>query len=438
MPPSTTSPASGAPWSPAGILSRVVAVEPGEIAALLWSFGYFCTILTSYYIIRPLRDEMGVAVGQAALQNTFTIVFLIMLAAVPVFGWLVSNVARRLIVPIVYGFFIADILLFWVGFRFLAGGLELSRLFFIWASVFNLFTVSLFWILMSELWTSPAAKRLYGFIAAGGSAGAMLGPLVTQGLVALVGPEDVLPAAAFFLALGASAAVRLRRLVPAAEHASASQPTGRDVLAGAVQVWQSPYIFRIALLILLANLVSTFFYLEQSRIVGEVIADRAERVRLFSRLDLAVNVLTIALQVLLTGRLMRRLGVGPTVAALPAVAIAGLLALTVAPSLWVVAAIMIAERAVAFSLASPAVKVLWTVVDPEAKYKAQSFVDTVVFRGGDAASGWMLGHLGAAGMGLGHGAIALVMLPFAGLWLALALALGRRLAERTEAAPAPE
>ncbi len=420
------------------LLSRVVAVEPAEITALLWSFGYFCAILTAYYIIRPLRDEMGVAVGQATLQNTFTIVFLIMLAAVPVFGWLVSSVARRLVVPIVYGFFIADIVLFWLGFRFLGGGLAWSRAFFVWASVFNLFTVSLFWILMSELWTSAAAKRLYGFIAAGGSVGAMLGPLLTQGLVSVMGPEDVLLVAALFLALGVVAALELRRLVPEAAHASAGQPTGRDVLAGAVQVWRSPYIFRIALLILLANLVSTFFYLEQSRIVGEVIADRAERVRLFSRLDLAVNVLTIALQLLATGRLMRRLGVGPVAAALPVVAIAGLLALTVAPSLWVVAGIMIAERAVAFALASPAVKVLWTVVEAEAKYKAQSFVDTVVFRGGDAASGWMLGHLGAAGMGLGHGAIAVVMLPFAALWLVLALALGGQLAERTEAAKAAE
>ena len=433
----TDSPTAPTPPSSASLprlLARVVEVEPDEIAALLWSFGYFCAILTAYYIIRPLRDEMGVAVGQATLQNAFTIVFLVMLAAVPVFGWLVSTVPRRLVVPIVYGFFIADIVLFWVAFRFLGGGLAASRVFFIWASVFNLFTVSLFWILMSELWTSSAAKRLYGFIAAGGSAGAMLGPIVTQGLVKVVGTDDVLLAAAVFLAAGVVASLRLRRIVKTGEHVSAGQPTGRDVLAGAVQVWRSPYIFRIALLILLANLVSTYFYLEQSRIVGEVIADRAERVRLFSRLDLAVNVLTIAMQVLVTGRVMRRLGVGPAAAALPVVAIVGLVALAVAPSLWVVAGIMIAERAVAFSLASPAVKVLWTVVDAEAKYKAQSFVDTVVFRGGDAASGWMIGHLGAAGLGLGHTALALILLPFAAAWLMLALVLAQLLTQRSAAA----
>lgn len=413
------------------LLARIVDVQAGEAAALVWSFVYFCTILTAYYIIRPLRDEMGVAIGQQGLQDVFTIVFLVMVAAVPVFGWLVSNVPRRRIVGLVYGFFVLDAVLFWLAFKG-AGSppATLAKLFFIWGSVFNLFIVSLFWSLMSELWSSAAARRLYGFIAAGGSCGALLGPTLTQALVPLLGADNLLLVAALFLALAIGAAERLRRLTAGAETASSEQPTGRGMLAGALQVWRSPYLFRIALVILLANVVSTYFYLEQARIIGEVIADRTDRVRLFARLDLAVNVATILMQVLVAGRIMRGLGVGVTAASLPVVAILGLLALSVAPGLGVVAGVMVAERTVAFALASPALRVLWTVVDAEAKYKAQSFIDTVVFRGGDAASGWMLRHLGAGGVGMAPAAVALAMLPLAVAWLALALVLGRMLAER--------
>lgn len=420
------------------LLARMVRVEKAEMAALLLSFAYFCAILTAYYIIRPLRDEMGVALGPDGLKRTFTIVFVVMVAAVPVFGWIVSNVPRRLIIAVVYAVFALNLVAFWLAFKAWGTAGAQAATFFVWASVFNLFMVSLFWSLMSELWSSEQAKRLYGFIAAGGSVGALLGPVVTQALAPVVGTDNLLLVATAFLVAAIVVAGRLRRLLAAGETSSAEQPTGRDLLAGAVSVWRSPYLFRIALWVLLANLVSTYFYLEQSRIVGEVLADRADRVRLFSRLDLTVNVLTIALQVLVTGRVMQRYGVAVAAAALPAVACAGLVALSIAPGLAVVAGVMVLERATAFALASPAVRVLWTVVDAEAKYKAQSFVDTVVYRGGDAASGWMLSHLGSAGLGMAPGAIALVTLPLGLAWLALTFVLGRQLAERGGSAPAPQ
>lgn len=433
-PPTMSPPASQLPISQEGLhplLARLVKVEKAEVAALLYSFAYFCAILTAYYIIRPLRDEMGVALGQHGLTNTFTIVFFVMVAAVPVFGWIVSNVPRRLIIAVVYAFFALNLVLFWLVFKTWGIGPRQAGAFFVWASVFNLFLVSLFWSLMSELWSSAQAKRLYGFIAAGGSTGALVGPLVTRTLAPHVGTDNLLLVAAVFLVLAILVAAKLRHLLATGDTASAEHPTGRDILAGAVGVWKSPYLFRIALWVLLANLVSTYFYLEQSRIVGEAITDRAERVKLFSSLDLTVNILTIALQMLVTGRVMQRYGVAVAAAALPTVACLGLVALSIAPGLAVVAGVMVIERAVAFALASPAVRVLWTVVDPEAKYKAQSFVDTVVYRGGDAASGWMLAQLGTAGLGLAPPAIALVTLPLGIAWLALTFVLGRLLAART-------
>lgn len=416
---------------PATLLRRIVHVEAHEVKAVLLSFAYFFLVLAAYYIIRPVRDEMGVAVGRDHLQTLFVAVFFVMLAAVPVYGWVTSHFSKRLVVPIVYGFFILNLLAFWVLLSGDGRTPTIASVFFIWASVFNLFIVSLFWIVMSDLYSSDEAKRLYGFIAAGGSAGALAGPIITQSFVRIIGPDNLLLVSALLLALALAVAVMLRRIVPErSDGAAARRPVGKDILAGAVRVWKSPYLFRIALWILLGNLVSTFFYLEQSRIVGETLSDRTARVELLARLDLAVSIMTILLQVFVTGRLLERFGVGITAATLPAWCAVGLLALAISPTLFVIVSIMAVERAVAFAFASPAVKVLYTVVDPEEKYKAQNFIDTVVYRGGDAASGWVFNTLGKT-LGLAGGVVALTAVPAAVAWLYLSFSLGRQLNART-------
>lgn len=424
------------------VLRRIVDIDDGEIAAALVSFAYFFCVLCAYYIVRPVRDEMGVTLGKDGLNALFTIVFLVMLAAVPMFGWVVSVIARRRVVAVVYGFFIASMLMFWLALRVLPASHFVAGCFFVWASVFNLFVISLFWSVMSDIWTTSEAKRLYGFIAAGGSAGAFAGPIVTQVFVTLIGPDNLLPVSAVFLVLAILAAGTVRRDNPMHHQAlreaaaatsareTSAKPIAGGILDGAVRVWRSPFLFRIAIVILIANLVSTFFYLEQSRIVGETIADRAARVTLFSRLDLAVNIATVILQMVVTGRVMQHYGVAVAAAALPLVALVGLAALAFAPVLAVIVAVMTAERAVAFSLANPAVKSLYTAVSQEDKYKAQNFIDTVVYRGGDAASGWLFGGLGRDGLGLATGLVAFLTLPLAALWLWLTLDLGRRLEAR--------
>ncbi len=407
-------------------LRRVVDVKPGEAAALVASFLFFFAVLTSYYIIRPVRDEMGLMLTKEdsqALHTIFVYVFLVMIAAVPLFGWVMENVPLRLVVPAVYGFFIANLLVFWL---ILEGGGQtpgVARLFFIWVSVFNLFVVSMFWSTLSELWRSEEAKRLFGFVAAGGSAGAMTGPLIAQSLVTVVGTDTLLLISAGFLGLGLGLSLVLRSLLGGRGHGDAAgEPRRSGILAGASMVWRSPYLMGIALWVLLANLILTYFYLEQARIVGAAIVDRAARVQVLARVDLAVSVLTIGLQVFLTGRVMSKLGLGLAIACVPMVAIGGFIALAIAPVTGVILAIMVAERTLGFAFANPAARVLWTVVEREAKYKAQSFVDTVVFRGGDAASGWVFGTLSKT-LGLGGAAIAFVTVPFAIGWLALSLKL---------------
>lgn len=412
------------------LLSRVVHIERGELPALLVSFAFFFLVLSAYYVVRPVRDSVGVTLGRGSLEGLFTIVFLVMLAAVPAYGWLVSNVSRRLVVPAVYLFFIADLMIFWGLFSAGISDRSVASTFFIWVSVFNLFVVSLFWITMSDLWENAQAKRLYGFIAAGGSAGALAGPLLTQGLVGLLGAHALLLVSAVLLAGAMLASMALRQLLGSATRSPRDDdlPAGKDILAGAVEVWRSPFLFRIALWVLLANLVSTFFYLEQSRIVGETIADRTDQVRLFARIDLAVSIMTILAQVFVTGRILEKIGVGAAASAVPVWATLGLMALTISPTLPVVVGVLAIDRAILFAFSSPAIKVLYTVVRREQKYKAQSFIDTVVYRGGDAASGWMISGL-SKGLGFSGPAISAITVPLGLVWLALSYTLGKQQAD---------
>lgn len=406
------------------LLRRLAPIEPGEVRAVVWSFGYFFAVLASYYVIRPLRDEMGVVVGPDGLKYLFSAVFLVMLAAVPLFGWVVASFPRRRVAPVVYAFFIANLAVFWLLLSRGAPGFWLAAAFFVWVSVYNLFVVSLFWSVMADIWTSEHAKRLYGFIAAGGSAGAFTGPLLTQSLVHVVGPANLLLFSALLLGLAMAAIAALRHAIGRVEvEPPAGAGHARSLLDGARLVLTSPYLGGIATWILLANLISTFFYVEQARIVGSSVAERADRVQLFARMDLAVSVLTIASQLLLTGNVMRRIGVGLSAAALPASAVVGLVALALWPTLAVLVVVIVVERAIHFALSNPAMRVLYTVVEPEAKYTAQNFVDTAVFRGGDAASVWVFHALNL--LGLSPAAVVAVTLPFAVAWCAMSLALGR-------------
>lgn len=410
-------------------LARVVEVEPGEMTALLHAFALFFAVLTAYYIIRPVRDEMAVMLGRDALEPLFFFVFIVMLALVPVFGAVVRDVPRHRVLPVVYLFFIATLIAFWLVLTRVGQTRVLAQSFFIWASVFNLFIISLFWSLMAELWRSIQAKRLYGFIAAGGSCGALLGPFLSQAFVGKTGADGLLLLSAVFLLLALVLAVRLRGLlclddVEGVAASALARAPDSGLLAGALLVWRSPYLMRIALWVLFANLILTYFYLEQARIVGAAMANREERVALLSRIDLAVSIATILMQVFLTAGVLKRFGLGLATAIVPIIAIGGFIALAIAPVMGVILTVMVLERAFGFAFANPAARVLWTVVDEEAKYKAQSFIDTVVFRGGDAASGWVFGGLSRT-FGLGGSGIAIVTIPFAIAWVVLSLSLAR-------------
>jgi len=414
-------------------LARIVAVKPGETRALLWSFAYFFFLLAAYYVLRPVRDEMGLAGGIRNLPWLFTATFFVMLAAVPLFGAVVARVPRRRFIPLVYHFFALNILLFWLLLTFKVALADTARVFFVWISVFNLFAVSVFWSFMADLYRSEQGKRLFGFIAAGGSAGALLGPLIAVTLAESLGRANLLLIALVLLEAAVFCAMRLEKAATSlkADAGEAAQAAGAPPeaelgggwLAGLMMVLRSPYLAGIALWVALLSLAGTFLYFQQLGIVAALSDDPNRRTAIFARIDLAVSLLTILVQFLATGRLIRRFGAGPAAAFLPLVFGAGFLALALTPVLWVVIAFQALQRAANFAISNPAREVLFTVLGREEKYKAKYVIDNVVFRGGDAASGWLYHAL--RGSGLEPSTISLATVPVAAVWLALALLLGR-------------
>lgn len=408
-------------------LTRAVAVRPDEVRAVLWSFAYFFCLLAGYYILRPLRDEMGVAGGVRNLHWLFTASFFVMLAAVPVFGAVVARLPRRRFIPLVYHFFAANIAIFWVLLTLGAGKEQVARVFFVWISVFNLFAVSVFWSFMADLFAADQGKRLFGFIAAGGSAGALAGPALTVWLVGAMGPVNMLIVAGLLLEAAVLCARRLESASPKTENQFSKKPEpeaiGGNWFAGFALLLRSPYLAGIALWVLLLSLAGTFLYFQQANIVASASDDPAVRTRIFASIDLAAGVLTLIVQIFATGRFMSRFGAGPAAALLPVVFLAGFAALAASPALMLVIAFQALQRTANFAVSNPAREVLFTVVDREEKYKAKYLVDGVVFRGGDALSGWLFNALRAAGVELA--AIALAAVPIAVAWAGVSLLLGK-------------
>lgn len=419
-------------------LLRLTGAQPQELAAALWSFTYFFALLAAYYVLRPIRDEMAIQVGQARLHEVFTLVFVTMLAATPVFGWLTGRFPRRRLLPWLYAFFAANLAGFYV--LLAAGGTQTPAVamgFFVWVSVFNLFAVSVFWSLMADLFSTVQARRLYGFISAGGTAGALAGPTLTAGLVTLVGAKGMTLVSAALLLVTIVAIVNLRRWAAASDSGPAKDPEATlpgGLVSGITDILRSPYLIGICAFLLLYSLLSTFLYFQQTELIPAAIKDSAERTRLLALVDVAVNVLTLAVQVLAFGALIRRLGTTFLLAAMPVVSIAGFALLATYPALATLVAFGVLRRAGEYALSKPARETLFNVLPPEQKYKAKNVIDTVVHRGGDMASSWIFA--GFKGMGLSLTAMSWLAVPLAGAWLGVALAMGRAARLRADAAPA--
>lgn len=410
------------------IIDRTIDLRPGELPALLISFGYFFCLLCAYYIIRPLRDEMGILGGIKNLPWVFTGTFLVMLAIVPVFGWVSSRYPRRQFLPLVYSFFIVNLLLFYVLFYFDVAPAHLAQTFFIWVSVFNLFVISVFWSFMNDIYDKDQAKRLFGAIAAGGTAGALCGPILTTWLAKPLGTHNLLLICAVLLGIAIVCIAKLANWFEQQPQARADttyqQAMGGHWLAGLSLVFRSPYLVGICVLILMYTTLSTFLYFQQASIIRDSFSDSAQRTSVFAMIDLAVNTLTILIQVFLTGRIVRALGLAWTLALIPMLLVGGFLILSFSPILGVLIAIQVFRRAGNYSIMRPAREMLYVVLGREEKYKAKNFIDTVVYRGGDAVSAWVYDGFRAIGLSLGQ--IAFIAAPLAALWAFVAYRLGQK------------
>ncbi|MFV8756226.1 NTP/NDP exchange transporter [Nannocystaceae bacterium ST9] len=412
------------------LLHRVADLRPGEGPRVVLA-GLWCgLLLTANYGLHPLRDAMGVAGGVDRLHWLFTATFLAMLAAVPLFGLAVAKLGRARLVPWVHRFLAVNALVFFAAMQGWFGegpAIELwtARVFFVWTSVFNLFAVSLFWSVMADLFAASEAKRLFGLISVGGSIGALLGPFVGGALALWADPSLLLIVVA--LALEASL-ICLRALHAGGELATAQTPSpdeaiGGSPFAGIAELLRSPALLSICAYVLLLTMSSTVVYFVQAQIVEREFVDDDTRTAVFASIDFTVNALTLAIQALLAGRLIRRFGLGVSLAVLPLVTLIGLLGLALAPVLAILVGMQVIRRACQYGIAKPAREVLFTAVDRSERYKAKSLIDTVVYRGGDALTGWAFAGLTALGLGLAG--IALVFAPLAAGWIAVALWLGR-------------
>jgi AAA family ATP:ADP antiporter len=422
-----------------GWLQRTVPASPRERSAALWSFAYFFTLLAGYYVLRPLRDQMGIAGGVKNLPWLFTATFLSLLVAQPLYGELVARLPRVRFIPIVYHFFVANLILFWALLTLDVEKVIVARVFFVWVSVFNLFAVAVFWSFMADLFTSEQGKRLFGFIGAGGTAGALLGPLVTIWLSAPLGPVNLLIAAAAFLEAAVFCVHRIERVANAPTEADPRrQRVGGGAFAALPELIRSPYLLGVASWVSLLSFGATIAYFAQANIVSVMIHDAATQTRLFAGIDLAVGLLSLATQVFATARFLKRFGTGIAAAALPAIYVVGFATMAIAPTLSVVVTLQVMQRWMNFAIANPARQIFFTVVVREEKYNAKNLIDVVIYRGSDALYGWVYDSLQALGLKLG--AIALCALPVAVGWLILSIALGRtqeRLATKSDEQGAP-
>ena len=412
------------------LLRRLAAVRPEEAAAVGWSWLYIFAVLSSYYIMRPIRDQMGVAGGVNNLQWLFMGTLGAMLLLNSPFGFLVKMLPRTRFISITYRFFAGVILLFAMALHWAdqAQTVWVGRIFFIWISVFNLFVVSIFWALIVDIFNSEDGKRLFGFIAAGATIGAIVGSGLTASLARYVPTSFLLIGSVMLLEVAVFSVGRLSRqsakLRTGLAVEAAETPIGGNALAGFTHPFQSAYLFNVSLFLLLFAITSTFLYFQQAGIVSRSFHDRGAQTAFFASVDLAVNVLTLFVQLFLTGRIVRAAGVGPTLAFLPALTIVGFGALALVPTLASLVAFQVLRRSGDYAVARPTREVLYTVVAREDRYKAKSFIDTVVYRGGDQVGAWSFTFLTWPGFGTIGIAIAAGVLSAA--WLANALWLGRR------------
>ena len=410
--------------------ARAINAQPQQLGGALAAFATAFAMFSSYAILRPIRETMGITSGVQTLPALFWGTFAGMLLVQPVYGWLTARFRRTAFLPWVYLFFVANILGFHAWFNLQDDHTWIARAYFIWVSVFVLFVVAVFWSLMADVFSREQAGRLFGFIAAGISTGGLFGPFLAARLAEPIGTINLLLVSAALLTVSLGCLLLVLRWHR--RHGENTAPDedpdarlGGSAWAAFRQVTQSPYLALIALFVLLLTWVSTFLYLEQQALVAQVFDDRDARTRFFGRLDFWVQAGSLTVQLFLFGRLYRWLGFRALIVTVPVLMMLGFATLAVFPSFAVLVGVMFVRRVGEYSLTRPSRDTLYTSVTREERYKAKSLIDTFVYRGGDATSA-SAHALVKSTFGLGLSGVAWCGALLAALWALVAWRLGSR------------
>jgi len=409
----------------ARVLKSIAGIEPHEVKAVVTAFVYFFFLMASYFILRPLRDTMGTVYGVAHLQELFTGTFVLSFIVAPIFAGFASRIRLASFLPWVYGFIAITMLVFYFLFQEVENDRWVAAAFYVWLSTFNLLTISVFWSLMADTFSSAQARRLFGVIAAGGTAGTISAPAFIALFVNSVGTNSLL----LISAAGFTITAFLVRVLEAEKRKLAASgleaaPTsldrnlGGNPFDGFALLFRSRYLLMIALFLLLMTWISTVIYFQLGDLISKEFASRAARTQAYATIDLATNSIAVLIQLFGTGRFIKRFGVTTGLLVNPVIMVLAFLAVVVSPVLLVLGAIQVTRRFSEYAIAKPSRDMLFTVVDQQAKYKAKNVIDTVVYRFGDLTSSWVSAAVlpfGVAGLAVFGIAIALVWFPVA--WL---------------------
>ena len=408
----------------------ILGLRRDEARTVFLSFAYFFCLLASYYILRPIRDEMSMQLGQDKIQGNFLSVFLVMLLMVPLFGWITKKYSRAVALPWIYGFFAINLLIFYFFFR--ATGLQtewVARIFFVWVSVYNLFVVSVFWSYMADILTTEQSTRLNGLISAGGTLGALTGPLLTAFMVETLGLRNLVLGSSFFVLLAVYCIQRLR-------HESgtniASQITAIEaesgfkgsIFSGLQILLRDSYLLGICLFLVAYATLSTFLYGLSVELIPQMYPDPVGRTKFLAQIDLAVNLVALVSQFLLFSPLVRRFGRTAGLLVLPILSLLGFVLFGITASVVVLIIFGVLRRATEYSIAKPTRETLFNVLPPVQKYRAKNVIDTLVHRGGDVFSVSVYSLFQKAGMGpIGFSVVSILI---SVVWIGNSLWLGRR------------
>ena len=408
-----------------------LGIRKDEVSAVAWSFAYFLFVMSSYFMLRPVRDAMAVSSGAANIPWLFTGTMVAMLIVTPIFGWIASRYPRKRFLPWVYYFFAANMMIFFVLFSTTEqSGLDqvwVGRTFFVWLSVFNLFVVSVFWSFMADIWSRPQSRRLFGVISAGGSCGAVIGPIVTNRLVAYIEFQNLLPISAGLLIFAVACIYKLRQWVrhsgsDDAESVESQTGLGGGPFAGMTLTFSKSYFRAIATMMVLANFLGGVGYYYLIQLMGETYGDVETRIQVFALMDLTINVCAFAGQLLLVRLSVRKLGVGMTLSLLPLVSIVAFALLALNPVFVVVALVQVVRRSITFGFTKPTSDMLYAVVTPEEKYKVKTFIDTMVYRLGDSITAWTINAI----TWMGISGVSLICVPLAIAWSSVTMWIGKQ------------